>query len=165
MTGDTKLPISLQLVGLTAVVVFATSAVSAFSYVRALAAQWQSLSSIPRTWSSFYYPIAFLPAFYVALTVVSAVMFAFLLVARRSALVKASAAYLIILILALAWRIYIHFPAVGFGGLRMLSLTSWLYLGLRLAYAAWLVGLAVALLPNNSFKRTAATVFGIIRQR
>ncbi|HEX6834449.1 MAG TPA: hypothetical protein VF132_13010 [Rudaea sp.] len=157
MTSDTKLPLSLQLVGVTAVLVFATSAVSAFSYVRALTAHWEALSAMPRTWSSFYYPITFLPAFYVVLTVVSAVMFALLLFARRSALVRASGVYLVVLLLALAWRIYIHFPAGGLGGLRMLSPTSWLYLGLRVGYAAWLVGLTVALLPNYSFKRTAAT--------
>jgi hypothetical protein len=155
MARDTKLPISLQLVGVTAALVFATSTVSAFSYVRALASQWQALGSIPRTWSAFYYPITFLPAFYVVLALVSASMFAVLLFARRSTLVRTSVAYIIILLLALAWRIYIHLPAGGFSGLRMLSLASWFYLGLRAAYAAWLVGLAVALLPNYSFKRTA----------
>jgi hypothetical protein len=155
MASNTKLPISLQLVGLTAVVVFATSTVSAYSYVRALASEWQAMDSIPRTWSTFYYPIAFLPAFYVVLALVSACMFGLLLFAQRSVLVRASIVYIVVLLLALAWRIYIHFPAGGLGGLRMLSPVVWLYLGLRLAYATWLVGLAVALLPNNSFKRTA----------
>ena len=153
---------SLQLVGVTAALVFATSTVSAIGFVLAMARQWHVLSAIPRTWLGFYYPVVFSPVFYALLAIVSAIMFAALLFARRSVLLKVSAAYIAALLLALVWRIYIHFPSGGMDGLRLASPTSQVYFGLRFLYAVWLISLAIAVLPNYSLKRTAARGCGIL---
>jgi hypothetical protein len=149
---------SLQLVGATAVLVFATSTVSTIAFVSALASQWDALlHTMPnKTWDGFYYPVFSLPVFYIVVAVLSAAMFGALLYASRGALVKIAIAYLVAMLAALTWRIYTHLPGGGVDGLRMLAPTAKVYLGLRIGYAIWLVSLVVAVLPNNSLKRTAA---------
>jgi hypothetical protein len=155
MAADTKLPRSLQLVGLTAVLVFSISAVNAYAHVRAIVAQWHLIAPMPETWDNFY-SIYSLPALYSLLAVVSAAAFFTLWLAPRTSLVKASLVYLTLLFLALVWRICIHIPPSDWFGFRAASTALRIYLGVHVFYAIYLIGLAYSVLPNYSFNRTAA---------
>jgi hypothetical protein len=156
MVADTKLPRSLQLVGLTSVLVFAISAVSTYAYVKAIAAQWHLFGPIPKTWENFYYPIFSLPTLYGLLAVASGTTFLVLWLAPRASLVKASLIYLALLFVALVWRIYIHIPSSDWFGFRAASIATKIYLGVHFFYAFCIIGLAYGVLPNYSLKRTAA---------
>jgi len=161
MKVNAKLPIPMQLIGVTAALIFCTSTVGLIGFAGALAANWQVLDQMPRTWSGFYYPFVTSVGLYSALAIVSAAVFASLFFARRAVLVRVSLAYLAVLLLALMWRLYDVFPGGGLGGLRLASPRVYLRLGVCVLYAAWLLGLAVALLPNYSLKRTAANRLGV----
>ena len=161
MATSTKLPVSIQLIGVTAVLIFCTAVVSAIGYGRAIAHNWSVLSEMPRTWDGFYSLIVTSIGFYSALAVLSATLFALLLFAQRKTVVWASLAYLALLFLALAWRAYAIFPGGGLGGLRLAGPVVQLRLGLLALYAMWLMGLAWAVLPNYSLKRTAANRLGV----
>ena len=155
MAADTKLPTSIQLVGITAVLVFSISTVTTYSYVKAIAAQWHLIVQLPQTWDNFYGVYA-LPALYGLLAVASAAAFLTLWFAPRASLVQASLVYLAFLFLALVWRIYIHIPPSDWFGFRSTSTALKIYLAVHIFYAIYLVGLAYSVLPNYSLKRTAA---------
>jgi len=155
MSADSKLPIPLQLVGITAVLVFSVTTVGTIGYVQAIVTNWQLIDTLPKTWEGLYYPIFFPPAFHAVLAILSAAMFAALVFAHRSVLAKFSLAYIAALLLALAWRIYVRVPAGGLDGLRLASTQAKVYLLMHAAYAGWLIYLAKAVLPNYSLKRTA----------
>jgi len=154
MAASSKLPVPIQLVGVTAVLVFCTAVVSAIGYGQAIARDWQILSQMPRTWDGFYSLVVTSVGFYSALAIVSATIFALLLFGRTTIHVRASLAYLALLLVALAWRIYWHFPAGGMDGLRMLAPMGKLYFAVRIFYAVWLVGLAWAVLPKERLNKS-----------
>jgi hypothetical protein len=149
-----KLPISIQLIWGTAAVLFVTSALETYVYYRALSNAWDAFSNDTLTWSGFYYPIFFPVAVSVLLAIISLVSFVMLSLSKRAILVRVSVAYLTVLMVELAWRIYVHFPGGGIHGLMMGSRMSQIYFGLRVVFAIWLIALMVAVLPNNSFKAT-----------
>ena len=156
MAASTKLPVPLQLVGATAVLIFCTAVVSAIAYSQAIAENWSVIDQLPRTWDGFYSVVVTSVGFYSALALISAALFTALLFAQRKTVIWASLAYLALLLLALAWRVYDLLPGGGFDGLRLSAPRVQLRLGICTLYAVWLIGLVWAVLPNYSLKRTAA---------
>jgi hypothetical protein len=151
MSGNTKLPISLQLVGVTAVLVFSFSTISTIAYIEAILHQWDLINEIPKTWDGFYYPVLFPPLFCAALAVASAAMFAILVFTPRGSLAKASLVFITAMLAALAWRIYVCFPAGGANGFRLASTSAKIYFYVHVLYATWLIGLAKFVLPEDFF--------------
>ena len=156
MAASTKLPVPLQLVGATAVLIFCTAVVSAIGYGQAIAHNWSVINEMPRTWDGFYSVVVTSVGYYSALAVISAAVFAVLLFAQRKTVVWSSLVYLGLLLLVLAWRVYVLLPGGGLDGLRLVAPRVQLRLGICVLYAAWVVGLLWAVLPNYSLKRTAA---------
>nr|MBS0593536.1 hypothetical protein [Pseudomonadota bacterium] len=156
MAASTNLPVPIQLVGATAALIFCTAVVSAIGYGQAIAQNWSLFNEMPRTWDGFYSAIVTSVGFYSVLAVISAALFGVLLFAQRKTVVWVSLAYLAVLLLSLAWRVYALLPGGGFAGLRLMAPRVELRLGICMLYAIWLIGLAWAVLPNYSLKRTAA---------
>jgi len=156
MAAGTKLPMPLQLVGVTAVLVFATSTVSLTPLAVSLAKNWHALGGLLRAWSGYYDLVFISLALDALLVVASASMFVALLYAPHRVLPRLAIAYIAVVALILAWRIYIHFPNGGIHGLRALAASAQLYFWLRILCVVWLAWLANAVMPNYSFKRTGA---------
>jgi len=140
----------------TAALVFAFSLVSAVPLLIDSARHWRLIERLLPVWAGYYDPVFSSLGLDCLLAVASAVMFAVLLYARLPVVPRVAVAYLAVLGLALAWRIYIHFPGDGIHGLRLLPPVAKLYFALRIVYAIWLVWLINAVMPNYSLKRTAA---------
>src|ERR1700685_3761960 len=94
MSEEARLPISLQLLGITAVIIFSMCTITTIAFVEALVHQWDMIDEMPKTWDAFYYPVFFSPGLYAALATASAVMFAALLFAKRSSVIKISIVYI-----------------------------------------------------------------------
>jgi len=100
MTDDKKLPMSLQLVGLTAVVVFCFSAIAVFNYSRALWQAWAMFVSVTATNKvELFFPIV-RAAF---LSIASAAMFVVLLRATLLTATRVAIGYLGVLLLLQGW--------------------------------------------------------------
>ena len=156
MSANTRLPIPLQLVGVTAVLVFAFSCVSSGPLLIDSARHWRLIAHLLPAWAGYYDPVFSSLGIDCLLIIASAVVFVVLLYARSALAQRVAIAYLALLSVALAWRIYIHFPGDGIHGFRLLSPLAKLYFALRIAYAIWLVWLINAVMPNYLLKRTAA---------
>jgi hypothetical protein len=147
MSEKTKLPISVQLLGVTAVLVFSFSAVSTIAFIEAIIHQWGVIDPDSRTWEGFYYPIFLWPVFYALLCVVSAIMFMMLVFASRTFVLKASLIYIAAMLAVLACLIYVRLPEGGINGFRLAATSTQIYLYVHVLYAIWLIGLAKVLLP------------------
>ena len=159
MAADSKLSIPLQLVGVTAALFFATSMFRVVALTRAIVGYWRVLSNYAtqRTWGGFYYPIFSPLALHAVVVVLSVGAFAALLYTRRETAVRVALAYIAAMLGVLAWQICARLPnGIDFYGLRMLPPSEKAFIGLYVVCAVWLIGLAVAVLPNYSFKRTGA---------
>ena len=160
MAPNSKLPMPLQLIGVTAVLFFATSVFRLIALTKAVAGYWQALSSYSthHTWSNFYYPVFSPLAIHAIVAVASVAVFAALLYAQRGTAVKVSLLYIAAMLAVLIWHICTRLPdGIDFYGLRLLPPSEKFFLGFCVICAAWLIGLAaIVLLPNYSLKRTAA---------
>jgi hypothetical protein len=160
MAPTSKLPMPLQLVGVTAALFFATSVFRLVALTRVVVGYWQALSSYSthHTWSNFYYPVFSPLAVHALVVVASVAAFAALLYAQRSVAVKVSLLYIAAMLAVLVWHVSSRLPnGIDFYGLRLLPSSEKVFLGLCVVCTAWLIGLAAALLlPNYSLKRTAA---------
>jgi len=153
MTDDKKLPMSLQLVGLTAVVVFCFSAIAVFNYSRALWQAWAMFVSVTATNKvELFFPIV-RAAF---LCIASAAMFFVLLRATLLTATRVAIGYLSVLLLLQGWLLLSWWLSVGQWHFGHRDLTFLLALGTKLVYLAWPLGLLIKVWPNYSFKRTGA---------
>jgi len=150
----------LQLIGVTAVLFFATSVFRLVALTKVVVGYWQALSSYSthHTWSNFYYPVFSPLAVHAAVVVASVTVFAALLYARSRTAAKVSLLYIAAMFAVLVWHICTRLPdGIDFYGLRLLPSSEKLFLGFCVVCAVWLIGVAAAvLLPNYSLKRTAA---------
>jgi len=146
MAGNNKLPLSLRLVGVTAVLVFCFSAISAVNYGRGIWLNREVVASLDNQVEVFA-PVAL--RILVCITSIAT----FILLLARSVRVAAlsSIAYLIFLLLLLAWQLA---PFAMYG--RWATPMFAAFIGVKLLYAAWLLGLLLKVWPNYSLKRTAA---------
>ena len=160
MAPNSKLPMPLQLIGVTAVLFFATSVFRLVALTRVVVGYWQALSSYSthHTWSNFYYPVFSPLAIHAIVAVASVAVFAALLYARRRTGVRVSLLYIAAMFAVLVWHICTRLPSgIDFYGLRLLPSSDKVFLGFCVVCAVWLIGLAAAvLLPNYSLKRTFA---------
>ena len=150
MPDDKKLPVSLQLVGVTAAVVFCFSAIGAFNFARALWLKSEIVASLEASNQiELYAPLILLSA------VCSVSLFTFMALlfrpVRKAALV--SNIYLILLLLFLAVQLVSIF--IAYFELPMPPQTLIIWVGVRVLYAGWLVGLLVKVWPNYSARRPA----------
>jgi len=145
MSTGSKLPLVLQLVGLTAALVFSVCVVTTISYAQAILRQWPLIDPMSRTWEGFYIPIFSLPVLYGLLSITSAVMFFVLFAASRKSVFKASLVYLAVMCVAAMWLAFRHFPSGGVAAFRLASagwkITFFLHVfyGICLIYLSWAV--------------------------
>jgi len=152
MTDDKKLPLVLQLVGITAVLVFCFSAISAFNYGRALWLNREVISSLANH-TELLVPFTLR----VAVCTVSALAFFLLLVRSVRGAAFSSILYLSFLLFLLGWQLFSSLAQPQ--GLELQGFFS-LGLAIKLCYAGWLVGLLFKVWPNYSVKRNAAERLG-----
>jgi len=153
MADDKKLPMSLQLVGLTAVVLFCFSAIAVFSCGRALWQAWPMIVSVTATNKvELFAPIV--RAAY--LNIASAALFAVLLRATALTAMRVAIAYLSVLLLLEGWQLLSWWFSVGQRHFGHRDLVFFLALGTKLVYLAWPLWLLIKVWPNYSLKRTAA---------
>jgi len=151
MSGDKKLPVSLQLVGLTAAVVFCFSTIGAFNLARALWLHSDTIAALEvSNQIQLYAPLVI----FVVVCVASLFTFIALLFysVRSAALISLS--YLVLLLLFVVVQLVSTFMA--YLSLPMPQQTLIVWVVVRLVYAAWLIGLLVKVWPNYSVKWTAA---------
>ena len=144
MSTGPKLPVVLQLVGLTTVLVFSVCAVTTISYAQAILRQWPLIDPMSRTWESFYIPIFSLPVLYGLLSITSAVMFLVLFEASRQSVFKASLAYLAVMFVAATWLAFRHFPSGDLAAFRLASAGWKITFFLHAFYGICLAGLSWA---------------------
>jgi amino acid permease len=138
MADEKKLSIALQLVGLTAVLVFCFFALGVFNLARALWLSHETISSLePSSQVELFLPLLIFGI------VCIASLFTFLALlfrnARNAALI--GVAYLALLLLFLAIQLVSGFLARSLRPELQPMFAVWV--GIRLLYAAWIVGLLV----------------------
>jgi hypothetical protein len=146
MAGNNKLPLSLQLVGVTAVLVFCFSAISAVNYGRGIWLNREVVASLDNQFEVFA-PVLLR----ILVCTTSAAMFVMLLARSVRVAALSSIVYLIFLLLLLGWQL-VPFAMYGRWAMPMFAA----FIGVKLLYATWLLGLLVKVWPNYSLKRTAA---------
>jgi len=147
---------SLQLVGLTAVVVFCFTALSVFGYGRALWRESPTFASIPNKLELLA------PVFRaVFLCVASGATFLALLFASFRNATRWAIGYGCILGLLQFWQLISWWLVTGQWFVGHHDPAFYLALGTRLVYLAWPVFLLVRVWPNYSLKRTAASGDGV----
>ena len=146
MAGENKLPLSVQLVGVTAVLVFCFSALSAINYSRGIWLNREVVSSLDNQ-LEVYAPVVLR----ILVCITSGATFIVLLAGSVRLAALSSIAYLAFLLLLLAWQLA---PFAMYG--RWAEPMSAAFIAVKLLYAAWLIGLLVKVWPNYSLKRTAA---------
>ena len=151
MPDDKKLPVSLQLVGLTAVVVFCLSTISVFNLARVLWLRHDDVASLELSNQiEVFAPIV------LYLVVCGASLFTFITLLFRTASNAAliCIAYLVLLLLFLS--VQVVSLVLTYFELPIPPQTFAVWLGVKVLYAAWLIGLLIKVWPNYSVKRTAA---------
>lgn len=94
-----KLPISVQLVALTAALVFCVAVITVYSYARVLVQQWDAISQVPDRFS-----LLWTPGRSAILALLSAGTFVALLMAPASITRRLASVYLLILLLWICWQ-------------------------------------------------------------
>jgi hypothetical protein len=94
-----KLPISVQLVALTAVLVFCLAAISVYSYTRVLLISWDEISNLDNLPSLFIQP-----ARSAVLALVSATSFFLLLLRPVTQAGRIATGYIVVLLLWICWE-------------------------------------------------------------
>jgi hypothetical protein len=147
MLDEKKSPVSIQLVGLTAVLVFCYSTIGSFNLAQALWLKQEPIASLEvSNQIEFYAPLI------IFAIICGASLYTFLTLlfrtVRNAALI--SIAYLILLLLFLTLQLTSAFLA--YFALHTPLQTFAVWLGVKFVYAAWLIGLLVKVWPNYSLK-------------
>ena len=159
MTGTGKLPLSLQLVLLTAAAAFTKLALDVINFTRSAIASWPELSSFIadgtlNLWGSFSRPIL---AFVFALFAVYA-FWQVLLAPRRKAYAVAFW-FLVVAVAYFAWRLFVWYNG-GQGPWRLEANGTRMVVTFavtRCFYFVWITALLVAVWPNYVLQRTPGT--------
>jgi amino acid permease len=140
---------SLQLVGLTAAVVFCFTAISVFGYGRALWQDWTAIASVPNK-LELLTPV-FRAAF---LFLASAATFLALLFGSFRNAARWAIGYVSVLLLLQLWLLFSWWQVSGQWFVGHHDPAFYVALGTKLLYLAWPVFLLVKVWPNYSFKAT-----------
>jgi len=155
---DTKLPIPLQLVGLTAVLIFCWSALGTVHLAQSLWLKHETISSLTvENQLELYAPLILF------VTICGASLYTFVALVLVFRAVRSAAVISIVYLLLLLLFLVIQIVSTLLASLELhipqQVLVTWL--GVRALCATWVVGLLAKVWPNYLLKRTTANRHGV----